>query len=202
MATALDALCRAAENAVRAGFNIPILSDRAVDADNVSIPALLATSAVHHTDPPRPAHRTAWSPGAAIEVHHFATLAGYGAEAINPTWRFDTIQAILPSLHDAPPLDEARYRYVKAVGGPVQGHVQNGHLHLPVPLRCTDIFDAVGLSTAFVNQYFTGHLDDNQGYRSVRGGGRGPGWHRNAAEMPDLPQAPGRRGDYAVPPAR
>ena len=111
MADALDALCQAAEQAVRDGFNILILSDRPVDADNIAIPALLATSAVHHhliDHGLRTDSGLVVETGAAVEVHHFATLAGYGAEAINPYVAFDTIQAMLPSLPDAPSLEEAR----------------------------------------------------------------------------------------------
>ncbi len=55
--------------------------------------------------------------GAALEVHHFATLAGYGAEAINPYVAFDTIQTLLPSLPEALGFKEAQKRYIKAIGG-------------------------------------------------------------------------------------
>ncbi|HPE79716.1 MAG TPA: glutamate synthase large subunit [Gammaproteobacteria bacterium] len=183
MATALDALCRAAENAVRAGFNILILSDRAVDADNVSIPALLATSAVHHhliRHGLRTESGLVIETGAAIEVHHFATLAGYGAEAINPYLAFDTIQAILPSLHDAPPLDEARYRYVKAVGKGLFKVMSKMGISTYQSYCGAQIFDAVGLSTAFVNQYFTGTSTTIEGIGLSEVAAEALRWHRNA----------------------
>mgnify|MGYP000644543672 CR=1 FL=1 len=87
MQAALADLCQAAEQAVHDGYNILILSDRQVNADRLPIPALLATSAVHH-HLVRTGLRTesglVIETGSAREVHHFATLAGYGAEAVNP----------------------------------------------------------------------------------------------------------------------
>jgi glutamate synthase (NADPH) large chain len=85
---------------VLAGYNILILSDRSTNRDNIAIPALLATSAVHHHLIRRGLRTSSGlvvETGAALEVHHFATLAGYGAEAINPYLAFDTIESLLPS---------------------------------------------------------------------------------------------------------
>ncbi|MDJ0741537.1 MAG: glutamate synthase large subunit [Gammaproteobacteria bacterium] len=167
MEDALRALCAAAEQAVRDDFNILILSDRPVDADNIAIPALLATSAVHH-HLIRAGLRTdsglVVETGAAIEVHHFATLAGYGAEAINPYLAFDTIQAILPTLAatpgvkdvDVPDIDEARKRYVKAVGKGLFKVMSKMGISTYQSYCGAQIFDAVGLSSPFVDEYFTG----------------------------------------------
>jgi glutamate synthase (NADPH/NADH) large chain len=165
MEGALQSLCEAAEQAVRDGFNILILSDRPVDADNIAIPALLATSAVHH-HLIRAGLRTdsglVVETGAAIEVHHFATLAGYGAEAINPYLAFDTIQALLPTLastpgiKDVPDLEEARKRYVKAVGKGLFKVMSKMGISTYQSYCGAQIFDAVGLSSAFVERYFTG----------------------------------------------
>ncbi len=86
----LERLCNRAEEAVKAGYNIIILSDRMVGPDRVPIPALLATAAVHH-HLIRKGLRTSVGlvieTGEAREVHHFACLAGYGAEAIKPLSR-------------------------------------------------------------------------------------------------------------------
>ena len=79
---------------------------------------------------------------------------------------------------------------------------KNGHLDLSVPLRCVQIFDAVGLSTAFVNQYFTGTSTTIGVSRSVRGGGRGLRWHRNAYANAQIYRNLDVGGDYAFPPAR
>jgi len=183
MADALEALCQAAERAVRDGFNILILSDRAVDADNVVIPALLATSAVHHhliRQGLRTDSGLVVETGAAIEVHHFATLAGYGAEAINPYLAFDTIQAILPSLQDAPSLEEARYRYVKAVGKGLFKVMSKMGISTYQSYCGAQIFDAVGLSTPFVNQYFTGTSTTIEGIGLAEVASEALRWHRDA----------------------
>ena len=96
-APALDRLCAEATAAVEAGHNILILSDRAVSAERVPIPALLATSAVHHhliRQGLRTKTGIVVETGEAREVHHFCVLAGYGAEAINPYLAFATLEQI------------------------------------------------------------------------------------------------------------
>ena len=90
----IDDLCSRAEKAVLTGENIIILSDRQFGPNRIPIPMLLATSAVHH-HLIRKGLRT--SVGLVVEsaepreVHHFAVLAGYGAEAINPYLAFETL---------------------------------------------------------------------------------------------------------------
>ncbi|WP_078121737.1 glutamate synthase large subunit [Thiosocius teredinicola] len=191
MAGALELLCHSAEQAVRDGFNILILSDRPVDADNIAIPALLATSAVHHhliRHGLRTDSGLVVETGAAIEVHHFATLAGYGAEAINPYLAFDTIQAILPSLSDAPglkkedvpTLEEARYRYVKAVGKGLLKVMSKMGISTYQSYCGAQIFDAVGLSTEFVDEYFTGTSTTIEGIGLTEVAAEAVRWHRDA----------------------
>jgi glutamate synthase (NADPH/NADH) large chain len=94
MKAALERLCDRAEEAVTGGYNIIILSDRQIGPDRIAIPALLATAAVHH-HLIRKGLRTSVGlvveSGEPREVHHFACLAGYGAEAINPYLAFDTL---------------------------------------------------------------------------------------------------------------
>jgi glutamate synthase (NADPH) large chain len=87
MGLALERLCREAEQAVLDGYNILILSDRNTNRDHIAIPALLGTSAVHHhliRQGMRTSSGLVVETGSALEIHHFAVLAGYGAEAINP----------------------------------------------------------------------------------------------------------------------
>ena len=97
MASALDCVCAEAEEAVRSKeYNIIILSDRAAGPDRIPIPSLLATSAVHHhliKQGLRTSVGLVVETGEAHEVHQFCTLAGYGAEAINPYLAFETIEA-------------------------------------------------------------------------------------------------------------
>ena len=99
LAPAIAALCAQAEQAVRNGINIIILSDRAAGTDRIPMPSLLACAAVHH-HLIRKGLRTSVGlvveSGEPREVHHFACLAGYGAEAINPYLAFETLIAMQP----------------------------------------------------------------------------------------------------------
>ncbi len=159
MGEALETLCRQAEQAVLEGYNILILSDRNTNRDYIPIPALLATSAVHHHLIRRGLRTSAGlvvETGAALEVHHFATLAGYGAEAINPYLAFDTIQEMLPRLPEPLSFEVAQARYIKAVGKGLKKVMSKMGISTYQSYCGAQIFDAVGLSQAFVDQYFTG----------------------------------------------
>jgi glutamate synthase (NADPH) large chain len=159
MAGALDALCRRAEEAVRAGENIIILSDRAAGPDRVPIPSLLATSAVHH-HLIRCGLRTSVGlvveTGEAHEVHQFCTLAGYGAEAINPYLAFETIEAMQPDLEEQVTAEEAIKRYIKAVDKGILKVMSKMGISTYQSYCGAQIFDAVGLRSDFVARYFTG----------------------------------------------
>lgn len=158
MQAALQSICDEAEQAVNGRYNILILSDRAIASDRLAIPALLATSAVHQhliKQGLRIETGLVVETAAAIENHHFATLAGYGAEAINPWLVFDTIAAdksIAPNL-DA---DQATYNYIKAVGKGLKKVMSKMGISTYQSYCGAQIFDAVGLSTEFIDTYFTG----------------------------------------------
>ncbi len=159
MEPALGALCKQAEQAVRDGYNILILSDRAVNRDNIAIPSLLATSAVHHHlihEGLRTSSGLVVETGAALEIHHFAVLAGYGAEAVNPYLAFDTIQAMLPRLPQELDFEDAQKRYIKAVGKGLKKVMSKMGISTYQSYCGAQIFDAVGLNSPFVNAYFTG----------------------------------------------
>src|SRR5258706_12871731 len=90
----LASLAAQAEDAVRSGFSIIIISDRRVDAEHVAIPALLALSAIHQHLPNKGLGTSAGlvvETGSAREVHHFALLGGYGAEAVHPYLALETL---------------------------------------------------------------------------------------------------------------
>jgi len=159
MSGALDKLCRRAEAAVRAGENILILSDRAAGPDRVPIPSLLATSAVHHHLIRRGLRTSVGlvvETGEAHEVHQFATLAGYGAEAINPYLAFETIEAMLPELDEELTAGEAVKRYIKAVDKGILKVMSKMGISTYQSYCGAQIFDAVGLRSDFVAKYFTG----------------------------------------------
>ena len=183
MKTALDALCERAEVTVGEGYNILILSDRNADADFISIPALLATSAVHHhliRKGLRTESGLVVETGAALEVHHFATLAGYGAEAINPYIAFDTIQAMLPKISEDLDFDEAQKRYIKAVGKGLKKVFSKMGISTFQSYCGAQIFDAVGLSSTFVEQYFTGTATTVEGAGLKQIAQDTVRWHKNA----------------------
>src|SRR5713226_1146611 len=148
-----------ATETVMAGHNILILSDRGVSAERVPIPALLATSAVHHhliRQGLRTSTGIVVETGEAREVHHFCALAGYGAEAINPYLAFATIEQIRVE-NDMPlgPL-EVQKNYIKAVGKGILKVISKMGISTYQSYCGAQIFDAVGLASDFVDKYFTG----------------------------------------------
>ncbi|BAQ18553.1 glutamate synthase [NADPH] large chain [Methyloceanibacter caenitepidi] len=159
MAGALEQLCKKAEAAVLEGDNIIILSDRATDSDRIPLPSLLATSAVHH-HLIRCGLRTSVGlvveTGEACEVNQFCTLAGYGAEAINPYLAFETLETLLPELDEDITLDEAITRYIKAVNKGILKVMSKMGISTYQSYCGAQIFDAVGLKSDFVAKYFTG----------------------------------------------
>ena len=156
---ALDRLCREATAAVEAGHNILILSDRATSAERVPIPALLATSAVHHhliRQGLRTLTGIVVETGEAREVHHFCALAGYGAEAINPYLAFATLEQV--RIENDLPLsaDAVQKNYLKAVGKGILKVMSKMGISTYQSYCGAQIFDAVGLASDFVDKFFTG----------------------------------------------
>ena len=160
MAQAVDRICNKAEKVVREqGYNIIILSDRGLDADNIAIPALLATGAVHH-HLIRKGLRTevglVVETGEARRVHDFCLLAGYGAEAINPYLAFDTISNIVQEKASGLSEAKAHAYYIKAVGKGIMKVMSKMGISTYQSYCGAQIFDAVGLSSEFIDAYFTG----------------------------------------------
>ena len=158
MAPALKLLCKQAHAAVREGFNILILSDRAVDRDRMPIPSLLATSAVHHhliREGERTETGLVVETGEAREVHHFCTLAGYGAEAVNPYLAFETLWTLRENFPDLS-WAKVRENYIKAVNKGMLKVMAKMGISTHFSYCGAQIFDAVGLSSKFVTAYFTG----------------------------------------------
>ncbi len=161
MEKALNRLCERAEDAVRGKYNIIILSDRMVGPDRIPIPALLATAAVHH-HLIRKGLRTSVGlvveTGEAREVHHFACLAGYGAEAINPYLAFRTMRNMHERGEFPKEVDEKEVvkRFIKSIGKGMLKVMSKMGISTYQSYCGAQIFDAVGLSSAFVARYFTG----------------------------------------------
>jgi len=183
MAGALERLCKQAEKAVLDGYNILILSDRSMNRDFIAIPALLATSAVHHhliRAGLRTSSGLVVETGAALEIHHFATLAGYGAEAINPYLAFDTIQEMLPQLPQELDFEEAQHRYIKAVGKGLKKVMSKMGISTYQSYCGAQIFDAVGLNTPFVEKYFTRTTTTVEGIGLEQVAEEAVRWHTSA----------------------
>ncbi len=158
MEAALDRLFERAEQVVNFGYNILVLSDRSIDADNVAIPSLLATAGVHH-HLIRCGLRTSVGlvveTGEARRVHDFCLLAGYGAEAINPYLAFDTLAALRPSLPEDLPEEEVQRRYIRAVDKGILKVMSKMGISTYQSYCGAQIFDAVGLAAGFLERYFT-----------------------------------------------
>jgi glutamate synthase (NADPH/NADH) large chain len=156
---ALERICHEATVAVDAGHNILILSDRGVSADRVPIPALLATSAVHHhliRQGLRTKTGIVVETGEAREVHHFCVLAGYGAEAINPYLAFATIDQVRTESGLPLSAEQVQKNYIKALGKGILKVISKMGISTYQSYCGAQIFDAVGLQSEFVEQYFTG----------------------------------------------
>ncbi|MBN8501676.1 MAG: glutamate synthase large subunit, partial [Sphingomonadales bacterium] len=156
---AIKEMCWAATEAVLQDRNILILSDRAQGPARIAMPALLATAAVHHhlvRQGLRMQTGLVVETGEAREVHHFAVLAGYGAEAINPYVAFETLEEI--RVTKELPLDAkaVQKNYIKAVGKGILKVMSKMGISTYQSYCGAQIFDAVGLSSGFIDKYFTG----------------------------------------------
>ena len=159
LATALDQLCAGATAAIAQGYTFIVLSDRGVDAQRMPIPALLATAAVHHhlvRTGARVRVGLVVESGEPREVHHMALLLGYGAGAVCPYLAFETLddmvrQRILNGVDHA----QAIKNYIKALNKGVVKVASKMGISTVQSYRGAQIFEAIGLNRAFVDEYFT-----------------------------------------------
>ena len=162
----LASLCAEAVDALKTGHNILIVSDRKVDAANVPIPALLATSAIHHHLVLKGLRTTTGlvvETGSAREVHHFALLAGYGAEAIHPYLALETLAEMAKGLPGPLSPEQALYNYQKAIGKGLMKVFSKMGISTYMSYCGAQIFEAVGLSRALVDKYFRGTASNVEG---------------------------------------
>jgi glutamate synthase (NADPH/NADH) large chain len=162
----LASLCAKAVDAVKSGHNILIVSDRKVDAGHVAIPALLATSAIHQhlvSKGLRTSTGLVVETGSARETHHFALLAGYGAEAIHPYLAMDTLSAMATGLADELAPEKAIYNFQKAIGKGLMKVMSKMGISTYMSYCGAQIFEAIGLNKALVNKYFKGTASNVEG---------------------------------------
>ncbi|WP_078575985.1 glutamate synthase large subunit [Salipaludibacillus agaradhaerens] len=156
--SAMDKLFKEADKQVENGATLLILSDRGINTELAAIPSLLAVSGLHH-HLIRQGTRTKVSllleSGEAREVHHFATLLGYGAEAINPYLAFDTVNHLIDIDELDMPLDDAINRYIKGATDGVIKVLSKMGISTIQSYRGAQIFEAVGIQQEVIDSYFT-----------------------------------------------
>ncbi|MFM2406234.1 MAG: hypothetical protein RL223_4114, partial [Pseudomonadota bacterium] len=155
----LASLCAEAVDALKSGHNILIITDRAMSRTQVAIPALLALSAVHHHLVREGLRTTAGlvvETGSAREVHHFAVLAGYGAEAVHPYLAMETLVDLHQTLPGDLSADKAIYNYVKAIGKGLSKIMSKMGVSTYMSYCGAQLFEAIGLEKTFVQKYFRG----------------------------------------------
>ncbi len=159
MEKAIFRICQEATEAVLADYTILILSDREVGENRIPIPSLLATAAVHNhliRQGLRMSTGIVVETGEAREVHHFCVLAGYGAEAINPYLAFETLEQIRVQSRMKKSAADVKKNYLKAVGKGIMKVMSKMGISTYQSYCGAQIFDAVGLTPAFVEKCFTG----------------------------------------------
>ncbi len=160
----LASLAADAEDAVRSGANILIVSDRKLDAEHVAIPALLATSAIHQhlvKKGLRTSTGLVVETGSAREVHHFALLGGFGAEAVHPFVALETIEALAKG--DAEKAEKYTKNFIKAIGKGLCKVMSKMGISTYMSYTGAQIFEAIGLQKEFVEKYFTGTPSNIEG---------------------------------------
>ncbi|MEZ5632035.1 MAG: glutamate synthase-related protein [Burkholderiaceae bacterium] len=155
----LASLCAQAVDAIKGGHNILIISDRAVAPGRVAIQMLLAMSAIHQhliREGLRTSVGLVVETGTAREVHHFAVLAGYGAEAVHPWLAMDTIAAMHKDLPGDLSSKKAVANYVKAIGKGLSKIMSKMGVSTYMSYCGAQLFEAIGLNSETVSKYFTG----------------------------------------------
>jgi glutamate synthase domain-containing protein 2/glutamate synthase domain-containing protein 1/glutamate synthase domain-containing protein 3 len=173
LSTALARVCEQAHEAIAEGVNIIILSDRMLGPARAAIPSLLAVSSVHHhlvREGTRLRAGIVLESGEPREVHHFATLIGYGASAINPYVMLETLDELVaqgritragedggpptPQASLAP--EQAAQNTIKAIGKGLLKTISKMGISTIQSYRGAQIFEAVGLERELIDRHFTG----------------------------------------------
>ncbi len=155
----LDDLFKKAEDEIKKGANILILSDRSFNKDKIPIPALLAVSGLHHYLI-RKELRTHVSiileSGEPREVHHFCVLLGYGATAINPYLAYESLCDLIDEGHiEKISKKKAIENYIKAANKGIVKVLSKMGISTIQSYRGAQIFEAVGLNSKLIDKYFT-----------------------------------------------
>ena len=162
----LASLCAQAVDQIKGGHNILIISDKALNASQVAIPALLALSAIHQhlvKEGLRTSAGLVVETGSAREVHHFAVLAGYGAEAVHPYLAMESLGSMHAQLQGDLSADKAIYNYVKAIGKGLSKIMSKMGVSTYMSYCGAQLFEAIGVNSETIDKYFTGTPSRVQG---------------------------------------
>ncbi len=165
---AISHICASAEDLVRNGYNIIILSDRNVNQQLAAIPSLLATGAIHHhliREGLRNDTAIVVESADVRETHHFATLLGYGANAINPYLAFSTLVHLNETrkLHKYYDREELISKVIKAAGKGLLKIFSKIGISTLQSYQGAQIFEALGINDDVVQSCFTGTVSRIQG---------------------------------------
>ena len=156
---ALERICFEAEYAIEKGYSFIILSDRGSDKDNIALPSLLATSAIHQYL----VKKTIRSQVALIvesaeprEVHHIALLFGYGADCVNPYLAHEIVAYLIEEKEIRLELKSALKNYNKALTDGILKILSKMGISTLRSYRGAQIFEALGLGNELIDKYFTG----------------------------------------------
>ena len=168
MQKGLERICRYAEDAVDDGFEVLILSDRAIDSEHAPIPSLLAVSAVHHhliKKGRRGSVGIVVEAGDIWEVHHFACLLAFGATAINPYLALSTIETVKRDGSLETSLDEKKLlkNYVKSVNDGLLKIFSKMGISTLQSYHGSQIFEILGINKSVVDKYFCGAVTRIEG---------------------------------------
>ncbi|MFK7773214.1 MAG: glutamate synthase large subunit [Saprospiraceae bacterium] len=165
---AIDHICAVAEDLIRNGANILVLSDCSVSTNLAPIPTLLATGAIHH-HLIREGLRTKTSlvieGGDIWETHHFATLIGYGADAISPYMAFFTIDDLVENnfFEEEFSKENLHQKYIKAIGKGLLKIMSKNGISTLQSYKGAQIFEALGIHSKVIDQCFSGTVSRLQG---------------------------------------
>ncbi len=197
----LASLCAEAVDAIKTGKNILIISDRTLSATQVAIPALLALSAIHQHLVSVGLRTTAGlvvETGSAREVHHFAVLAGYGAEAVHPYLAMETLAEMHKGLPGDLSPEKAIYNYTKAIGKGLSKIMSKMGVSTYMSYCGAQLFEAIGLSRETIAKFFTGTASQVEGMGVFEIAEEALRMHRSAfSDDPVLTNMLDAGGEYA-----
>lgn len=156
---ACETIFRAADIAIEEGYSIIILSDRGVDENKAPVPVLLAAAGLHHhliRQGTRMKASIVLETAEPREVHHFALLMGYGANAVCPYLAYETIEALCEEGLCSVPTDKALENFTKAMTKGIVKIASKMGISTIQSYQGAQIFEALGISHRVINKYFTG----------------------------------------------